>query len=82
MLLADSVSNGSRTLVASTQIRWQKQRRVSAGSGRLLKSLCRGECKECWSTCNTSHINSGFTTKSLYSSVGLNGTVKNHYEWI
>lgn len=82
MLLADSVSNGSRTLVASTQIRWQKQHRVSAGSGRLFKSLCHVECKECWSTCNNSHINSGFTTKSLNSSVGLNGTVKNHNEWI
>lgn len=82
MLLADSVSGGSRTLVASTQIRWQKQRRLSAGSGWLFKSLCCAECKECWSTCNNSHINSGFTTKSLYSCVGLNGAVKKHYEWI
>lgn len=41
------------------------------------KSLCRAEYKEWWSTCNNSHINSGFTIKSLYSSVGLNGTVKN-----
>lgn len=66
---------GSRALVVSAQIHWQTQHSVLVLAA-CSKSFCHVVWKDCSSTCNNKHINSGFTTKSLYSSVGLNATWK------
>lgn len=61
---------GSGALVVSTQIHWQTQHSVLVLG--CSESFCHVVRKDCSSTCNNNHITSGFTTKSLDSSAGLN----------